>query len=226
MAAFLLSGSLDEIGLPDVARLLNATQKTGRLAVTGAGGGGSIFFERGEIVEAQSSTFASVDALKHIGLFGRGSFEFVDGELPPARHLATTPTNDLIRMLEARVVEARQLQELMPGPRDIPKYLGGAIPAGFEVSAAELAIALKSSTGNLTAEQLAADLNLDLLMVRYTAARFRAAGLMEVTVTSSSPAAPTATAAAPSAPESVQVPGGHTDSTSTAPKFWRGRRIG
>jgi hypothetical protein len=223
MAAFLLSGSLDEIGLPDVARLLNATQKTGRLAVTGAGGGGSIFFERGEIVEAQSSIFASVDALKHIGLFGRGSFEFVDGEIPPSRHLATTPTNDLIRTLEARVIEARQLQELMPGPRDIPKYLGGAIPAGFEVSAAELAVALKSSTGNMTAEQLSADLNLDLLMVRYTSARFCAAGLMEVA--QSTAPAPTPSAPA-SASESVQVPGGHTDSTSTAPKFWRGRRIG
>jgi len=220
-APFLLSGSLDEIALPDVARLLNATQKSGRLAITSGPATGSIYFDRGDIVDAQSSHLAGLDAVKHMALFNKGGFEFMDGEPSPSRNLATYPTVEIIRLLEARVQEARQVQELMPRSREIPKYMGGAIPAGLEVSAAELAVALKSASGTLSTQQLAEELNLDLLLVRYTVARFRAAGLMEMAERESEDQNE------PEQHEQTPVAGTSQtpEPTSSQPKYWRGRKI-
>ena len=240
MAAFLLSGSLDEIALPDVARLLNATQKTGRLAVASGPATGSIFFDRGDIVDAQASNLAGLDAVKHLALFNKGNFEFLEGAAIPSHNLTTYPTVEIIRLLETRMQEARQVQELMPGDREVPKYMGGAIPVGLEVSAAELAVALKSANGAASTQQLAADLNLDILMVRYTVARFRAAGLMEISGqelpgVDLSPAVPSSATA--SYPAQIPGPGGSQTpvagtsqtpepTTSAQPKYWRGRRVG
>jgi hypothetical protein len=224
-APFLLAGSLDEIALPDVARLLNATQKTGRLAVSGPSAAtGAIYFERGDLVDAQTGNLAGLDAVKHLALFNKGNFEFVEGEASPSRNLASYPTAEIIRLLENRMHEARQVQELMPTNLDIPKYKGGSIPAGLEVSAAELAVALKSSTGTVSTQQLARELNLDILMVRYTVARFRAAGLMEIAgqeIGSHDHAEPGQHEQTPVAGTS-QAP----EASSSQPKYWRGRRIG
>jgi len=221
MAAFLLSGSLDEIALPDVARLLNATQKTGRLAVTSGPAFGSIYFDRGDIIDAEGGGLAGLDGIKHLALFNKGNFEFQDGATTAGRNLTSYPTVEVIRMLENRINEARQVQELMPADRDIPKYKGGAIPAGMEVSAAELAIALKASNGTFSTKQLADELNLDILMVRYTIARFCAAGLMEITGYESA----VSQSSEPAASTPPPIPGAPV-STDPAPKYWRGRRIG
>lgn len=224
-APFLLAGSLDEIALPDVARLLNATQKTGRLVVSGPSAAtGAIDFDRGDIVDAQASNVAGLDAVKHLALFNRGNFEFVEGAATPSRNLTSYPTVEIIRLLENRVNEARQVQELMPQGHDIPKYQGGAIPAGLEVSAAELAVALKSSTGIASTQQLADELNLDILMVRYAVARFRAAGLMEIIGQGQAiqDYAASGQHAQTPVPGTSQAP----EAASAQPKYWRGRRIG
>jgi hypothetical protein len=224
-APFLLAGSLDEIALPDVARLLNATQKTGRLVISGPSAAtGAVYLDRGDIVDAQAGNLAGLDAVKHLALFNRGHFEFVDGAATANRSLASYPTVEMIRLLENRVNEARQVQELMPEGRDIPKYQGGAIPAGLEVSAAELAVALKSSSGTASTQQLADELNLDILMVRYTVARFRAAGLMEIMGQSTG----TQDHAGQVQPEQTPVAGTSQgeEHVSSQPKYWRGRRVG
>jgi len=220
-APFLLSGSLDEIPLPDVARLLNTTQKSGCLAVTSGSDVGSIFFDRGDIVDARSNHLAGLDAVKHMALFNKGGFEFLDGEAAPSRNLATYPTVEVIRLLETRMQEAQQLQELMPRDREVPKYMGGAIPAGLEVSAAELAVALKSADGLLSTQQLAEELNVDLLMVRYTVARFRAAGLMEMAGLESEIQGESAPHEQTPVAGTSQTP----ESASAQPKYWRGRKI-
>jgi len=221
-ASFLLAGSLDEIALPDVMRLLNATHKTGRLVVIGSSTG-SIYFERGDIADAEAGNLAGLDAIKHLALFNKGNFEFMDGAMTPSRNLTSYPTVEIIRLLENRMHEARQVQELMPADRDIPKYKGGAIPAGLEVSAAELAVALKSSNGTASTRQLADELGLDILMVRYTVARFRAADLMEMAgADSGNHVEPVQHEQTPVAGTS-QTP---EPTSSTQPKYWRGRRIG
>ncbi len=146
-SAFLLAGSLEEIPLPDIARLFQATRKTGRLSLVSGSSYGFMYFDRGDIVDCQATNMAGLDALKHIALFNRGTFDFKDGMVPPSHTLSTYATSELINFLETRMQESRQLQELMPSEADIPRYQGGAIPAGLEVSAADLSVALKASSG-------------------------------------------------------------------------------
>ena len=227
--AFQLSGSLEEIPLPDIVRLFQSTRKTGRLSLVSGLSTGSIFFDRGEIVDCQASNMAGIDALKHVALFNRGTFDFTDGLAPASQSLNTaiTPatTTELIEILEMRMMESRQLQELVPAENEVPRYLGGALPTDLELGAADLAIAMKSSTGNLSVRRLARELGLDEMMVRYTIARFRAAGLMDMVGvaedTAEAPAPPTTIAPPPRTGD----PGSPSAGPSAGPRYWRGRKI-
>jgi len=231
MAAFQLSGSLEEIPLPDIARLFQSTRKTGRLSLIFGQSTGFIFFDRGEIVDCQSSHMSGIDALKHVALFNRGSFDFADGLAPASQTLNTastpTTTTELIEILEMRMMESRQLQELVPTENEVPRYMGGALPTDLELGAADLAVAMKSSNGNLSARQLARELGLDELMVRYAIARFRAAGLMDIVgVAEDTPqpsSAPAPTTIAP--PPRTGDPGSPSAGPSAGPRYWRGRKI-
>lgn len=227
---FQLSGSLEEIPLPDIARLFQSTRKTGRVALVSGRSSGSLYFDRGEIVDCQSSNMAGLDALKHIALFNRGTFEFLDGAIPSSQTLNTYDTMELINILENRMLESRQLQELMPTEADIPRYLGGAIPAGLEVGAGDLAIALKASSGTHSVRRLATELSLDPTMVRYTIARLRAAGLMEIlgqdeTIAAEPEPLPPPPPTPPVAPPQDSIPGSPTAAPTNQPRYWRGRRI-
>ena len=85
--AFQLSGSLEEIPLPDIVRLFQSTRKTGRLELTSGASTGFIFFDKGDIVDCQSTNMAGIDALKHVALFNRGSFDFSEGVVPASQTL-------------------------------------------------------------------------------------------------------------------------------------------
>jgi len=228
MAAFQLSGSLEEIPLPDIARLFQSTRKTGQLALVSGHSTGFIFFDRGDIVDCQSSNMAGIDALKHVALFNRGSFEFHDELAPTSQTLHTQATTSLIDILEMRMMESRQLQELIPAGNEVPRYLGGVLPADLELGAADLAVAMKSSAGNMSTHRLARELGLDETMVRYTIARFRAAGLMEIVGTIDDEPEPQA-APPPPASTTASPPRGDAGSPGTGPsagpRYWRGRKI-
>lgn len=229
-SAFKLAGSLEEIPLPDIARLFQSTRKTGKLQLVSGNSSGAMFFDRGDVVDCQATNMSGLDALKHIALFNRGTFDFKDGLTPPSQTLASYSTSELINFLETRMQESRQLQELMPTAADIPRYQGGAIPAGLEVSAADLSVALKASTGTHSVRRLAIDLNLDETMVRYVIARFRAAGLIEIVGRDENlpplPNRAEETLAAPQADNDVPAPPGSPNSPSSSqPRYWRGRRI-
>jgi len=221
MSSLNLSGSLRSIPLPDIVRLLHTTRRTGQLAITDRGVTGSIFFEGGELIDGQSNQLSGLDAIRHIALFTHGDFEFFDGIDSSAKTLSVLPSADIIAILEARMLEAIQIQELMPRDHDIPRYLGGTIPNDFDLTAAELAVAMKSSSGTLSAARLSRELGLDAMAVRYAVARFRAIGLMELSEGPIEPE-PVATEAPRPLPDAVAPP---APSTSSQPRYWRGRRI-
>jgi hypothetical protein len=229
MAAFQLSGSLEEIPLPDIARLFQSTRKTGRLELVSGTSSGFIFFDRGNIVDCQAVNMAGIDALKHVALFSRGSFDFSDGLAPSSQTLNTITTNELIDILEMRMMESRQLTELFPADNEVPRYMGGALPTDLELGVADLAIAMKSSTGTMSVRRLARELSLDDLMVRYTIARFRAAGLMEIVGTidddEPQPSAPSSAPTTIAPPPRTGYAGSPSAGPSAGPRYWRGRKI-
>jgi hypothetical protein len=227
--AFQFSGTLQDTPLVDIARLLQSTRRTGCLSLTPDGTRGLIYFERGEIVDSQANQLSGVDAIKHLAQFNRGSFEFIDTAISANRTLGEHSTADLISLIEARMMEALQIQELIPQPHEIPHYLGGALPAGFEVSASELAVAMRSAAGNLPIARLAQEFGLDQAMVAYTVARFRAAGLMQmvegVPGQETGVAQTPGLAKPPPAPNVTPTPGAQPSAGGSQPRYWRGRRI-
>lgn len=219
MAASILSGSLQEIPLPDIIRLLQSTRRTGELVLVCDDSAGSIYLQGGEIVDCQSSRLSGMDALKHVALFSKGEFKFGDGLVSSSRTLAHQPTADSILGLEARFEESCQIRELMPASDETPQYIGGTIPASLEVSASDLAVAMKASSGTLSVERLAHELQLDLLVVRYAIARFRAVGLMNMVASAPPLAEEVSEPVTEPAPASPPPTGGQ-------PRYWRGRKIG
>jgi hypothetical protein len=231
MASPNLSGSLQGIPLSDIARLLQTTLRSGHLALTMDDSTGSIYFDRGEIIDCQSSQLSGLDAIRHLALFNRGSFEFFDNVSTDLRGLADYPTDELLRVLETCMLEARQIQELMPNEHDIPHYLGGSMPSSFEVTAADLAVAMKSSAGAMSTAHLAQELGLDLMAVRYIIARFRAVGLMELregaSRTGPIPPPPEREIIPPKTEAPSPMPTAPASETAAPqPRYWRGRRIG
>lgn len=234
--SFQFSGLLQDTPLADIARLFQSTRRTGCLALNPEGTQGAIYFERGEIVDSRSNQLSGMDAIRHLAQFHRGTFEFHDGAVTSNQTLAGHSTTELIEILEARMLEARQIQELMPQPHEIPHYLGGVLPSDFEVTAPELAVAMRATAGNLSMSRLADELGLDLTMVGYTVARFRAVGLMDVITPAEEPSASiqetavlppvSVPAPEPSAPPPTPTPGAMPSANGALPRYWRGRRIG
>jgi hypothetical protein len=229
--SFQFSGSLQDTPLADIARLFQSTRRTGCLSLSLEGSRGTIYFERGEMVDSQANQLSGLDAIRHLGRFNRGTFEFIDNVSSPARTLDEYTSADLITVLETRLMEALQIHELIPLPNEIPHYLGGVLPASFEVTAPELAVAMKAASGRLSVSSLASQLGLDLAMVGYTVARFRAAGLMDL-LSGTDDSGPETEAGPP--PPSISArpteplpptPGATPGKTGSQPRYWRGRRI-
>lgn len=83
----MLQGSLDNFTLAEVLGLLANTAKTGKLALTGDRGQGSLWFDEGQLIAAEAAN-SSVDSELHLTLFEllrfqSGTFAFeADGQTP------------------------------------------------------------------------------------------------------------------------------------------------
>lgn len=114
-----LQGTLDTFALPDVLRLLAATQKTGRLRLTGPRGTGSISVDSGTIglIEASSAPFAvePVDALFELLRFEQGSFTFdAESELSGDPHPGIADLEALLVEAESLLVEWQGIESVVP----------------------------------------------------------------------------------------------------------------
>ena len=218
---FQFSGSLTDVPLGDVLRLLQSTGRTGCLSLNCPGGSGGIYFIDGAVVEAQSSQLSGRDAIKLLAVFNQGSFEF-SNEPPKIQALLADSTDEFIEIIEGRALEATQIRELIPGEDQVPLYVGGSLPADFELTASELAIAMKASGGMLSVGQLSSQLGLEPLLVGYSIARFRALGLIDFRIPDE------VSTKAPEAqwrPFLSPAPALPSNRLEAKPRYWRGRLI-
>ena len=82
-----LQGTIDTFALPDVLRLLAASEKTGRLRVSGDRGTGSVWVESGGVVASEATgaphAGAHADVVFELLRYREGSFTFEADALPP-----------------------------------------------------------------------------------------------------------------------------------------------
>ncbi len=70
-----VSGSLSEMGLPDIIQILSAGRKSGALMVAYAAGEGRLYFQDGRIVDAESSAAWGEEAVYELLGVAEGDFE-------------------------------------------------------------------------------------------------------------------------------------------------------
>ncbi|MEO6317551.1 MAG: DUF4388 domain-containing protein [Acidimicrobiales bacterium] len=112
-----LQGTLDTFALPDVLRLLAATNKTGRLRLTGSRGTGSVWVTSGEVttLEATNAPHATtaVDALFELLRFEDGDFTF-DAEATHDAPGQSTDVEAILEQSEALLAEWRGIEAVVP----------------------------------------------------------------------------------------------------------------
>jgi hypothetical protein len=69
-----VSGSLEEMGLPDIVQVLHQGRKTAGLRVTGDGNTGTVFFEDGAIVDCAFKDLRGDDAFYGLVTVTKGTF--------------------------------------------------------------------------------------------------------------------------------------------------------
>ncbi len=112
-----LHGSLDSFTIPDVLRLLAATEKTGYLALTGDRGNGGTWLDSGQLVGGKSDRTATgvelVDILFELMRFDVGEFSFEEGRECTAPD-EPADVDALVGAAESMISELRRLEEIVP----------------------------------------------------------------------------------------------------------------
>jgi hypothetical protein len=132
---FSLTGLLEEILLTDVARFIHAARQTGVLGITSNKVRGAIYFDRGNLVDAESHESFGLAALDQLAVFTEGSFQWYDAVRSPHKRLKGHPTGELIQMLEVKILEARLIMDVSERPVPVETVRSeAAVPKVFQFS--------------------------------------------------------------------------------------------
>ncbi len=115
-----VSGRLADLGLADVVQLLSSAGKTVQLLLSRDGDEASLWFERGEIVHAQSATRDGEEVFFHLLGWSDGRFEVHPAVDLPPRNISFRTTALLLeglrRLDESRRTAADAEQTQIPSP--------------------------------------------------------------------------------------------------------------
>lgn len=185
-----LQGDLHEFPLTDIIQLVDLSQKTGGVHITGQRGSqhldGWIYFRDGKIVAAELPGMAPLDAVYAFFTLTAGPFRLYDGKEPP--DVTITASNELIIMegiayQEAWVAqhpegegEADALPPLTMVPRLIPNPSSGTTEINLE---AEEWRVLTMVNGKNSVQEIAQRSNLGAERAREIIAQLLTSGLIE-----------------------------------------------
>jgi hypothetical protein len=226
----MLKGSLSQISLVEVIRLLSSSHQTGLLHLmnmsdTVATGG--CYFQLGKWVHATMGRFKGLDALNEICRMSEGTFAFETGVTSAEQTLAQYPTAALIDMVKEQLEEFQALRNAAPHAEDFPKYLPGKTLEGLEATPEDIALLLLCN-GERTVLQIAQLSGANLADVRSILAKFALQGLLEVKKgTLSAPeAAPSgASAGAVGAADPPPPTAASPDPAPKPVRYWRGKPV-
>lgn len=219
----MLKGSLGQISIVEVIRLLSSSNQTGQLHLmnmTDAVATGGCYFQMGKWVHASMGRFSGLDAIKEICRMSEGSFAFEAGVASPEQTLAQYPTATLVEMVREQVEEFQALRKAAPEGQDLPRYIPGKAVEGLEATPEELSLLLQCN-GEKTVQEIASQTGIPTADLRRILGKFHFLGLVEIlpAVKSSAPLPPPV--AAPAANVEVEEP-------APGPKpvrYWRGKPV-
>ena len=146
-----LQGSLETFSLPDVLRLLAATDKTGELQVATGRGSGQVWMKDGKVVGGSvGRALESVDAVFELLRSDNGSFTFV-ADRQAVTAAPGEDVEDVLAEAEARLVEWREIEAVVPSMQ-VRAALAPTAPNPVATMTAEQWLAIVAVSKSTTVE--------------------------------------------------------------------------
>lgn len=216
--------------LSEVLKLLSASQQTGMLKLVNPQNAATIavfYLQVGQLTHAQSGSLTGLDAMSACCRLSEEAFAFQEQVMVEEQTLAVYPTAKLLDKMAEEISDAKSLHLAMPGEDDVPIYQHGATLAGLEATADDLSLLILCN-GSRTVRDLARDVRRSIHDTASVLAKFRKAGIIEISrePSSTAPAAAEPLRSPPPAgdPAASSVPPPSVD-VPKQPRYWRGKLI-
>lgn len=226
----MFAGSLNQMDLSDVLKLLSASHQSGALTLLNpqtAAPVATLYLQAGQLThaQAQAQMLTGLDAISYCCTLSEESFAFTEGSAPSQQTLATYPTAKLIEKMTEQIHRTKALALAMPGPTDLPLYLAGVSLDGLEATTEDLSLLILCN-GSRSVQDLALSTKKNFSDIAKIIANFSKAGIIEI----KKPTIPLPTTAAPIpskslTPESEEPSAHPPNPASQAPRYWRGKLI-
>jgi len=178
----MFAGSLKQMDLSEVLKLLTASHQTGVLNLMNPEVGSTvamIYLQVGQLVHAQVGSSTGLDAISESCRLSEEAFAFEENVMASQQTLSAYPTVKLLEKMSGQISEAKALRLAMPAENEVPVYLPGASLAGLDATADDLSLLILCN-GTRTISDLAHDSRRTLLETAKAIAKFRKAGIIDI----------------------------------------------
>jgi len=172
-----LTGSLAQLPLIDLLKMLAAGAQSGRLELSSGLDLGDLYLHRGQVVHAEAAGDWGEPAFARLVTWPNGQFRFIPGEEPPERTIAK-PLDQLLAEAARVASEREAIRRVVPSMDIVPRLARKAPRPQLTIDAADWEL-IALLDGSRTAASLAAELGIDDFEAMRRIYRLKLAGLVE-----------------------------------------------
>ncbi len=173
-----LTGSLAQLPLVDLLKMLVAGGQTGRLELSSGLDLGDLYLHHGQVVHAEAGGEWGEPAFMRLVTWPNGQFRFIPGEPAPERTI-TRPLEQLIAEAARIASEREAIRRVVPSMDVVPRLARRAPAPTITIDAADWEL-IALLDGARTAASLATALGVDDFETMRRLYRLKLAGLVEL----------------------------------------------
>jgi len=172
-----LTGSLAQLPLIDLLKMLAAGSQSGRLELSSGLDLGDIYLHRGQVVHAEAAGDWGEPAFARLVTWPNGQFRFIPGEEAPERSISR-PLDQLLAEAARVASEREAIRRVVPSMDIVPRLARRAPAPTITIEASDWEV-IALLDGSRTAAGLAAALGVDDFEAMRRIYRLKLAGLVE-----------------------------------------------
>lgn len=183
-----LSGSLAQIPLGDLLRMLGAGAQTGRLRLSSGLDSGDVFVQQGDIVHAETDGTMGDAAFAQLVTWPNGTFRFEPGITAIDRTIEK-PLDVLMAESLRAASEREAIRRIIPSTDAVPRLRRELPGPSITIDAADWAV-LSLMNGRMSIAAIANELLMDETSLVKHMVRLKNAGLFDLEIVQQAPQAP------------------------------------
>jgi hypothetical protein len=172
-----LTGSLAQLPLIDLLKMLAAGSQSGRLELSSGLDLGDIYLHRGQVVHAEAAGDWGEPAFARLITWPNGQFRFIPGEEAPERSISR-PLDQLLAEAARVASEREAIRRVVPSMDIVPRLARRAPAPTITIEASDWEV-IALLDGSRTAAGLAGALGVDDFEAMRRIYRLKLAGLVE-----------------------------------------------